>query len=180
MNQGLIPNRYAKALLEYAAENGKDKHVFTLMGNLAAAYESQPDLLKVMANPFVPAADKARLLTTASGATADDTVMQSFIHLLTENNRLDAARDIALAYMKLYRKAHGIRLVTVTSAAPMAKAEEERLKKLITAQLGGDTMDYKSVIDPDLIGGFVVNIDNEKLDASVANELKQLRLKLLN
>ena len=41
-------------------------------------------------------------------------------------------------------------------------------------------MEYNHRIDPDLIGGFVVNIDNEKLDASVANELKQLRLKLLS
>lgn len=181
MNQGLIPNRYAKALLEYAAEQGKDSQVFDLMAALAASFEAQPDLLKVMANPFVKADDKARLLLTASGASKDNAViMDRFIKLLEANNRMDMARDIALAYMKLYRKAHGIRLVTVSSAAPMAPADLERLKKLIAAHLGGDTMEFKSVIDPDLIGGFVVTIDNEKLDASVANELKQLRLKLLN
>ncbi len=90
------------------------------------------------------------------------------------------ARDIALAYLKMYRLKHNIRLVTVTSAAPMAPADEDRLRKLIQRHLGSAQMEYRHLIDPDLIGGFVVSIDNEKLDASVANELKQLRLKLLS
>lgn len=82
--------------------------------------------------------------------------------------------------MKLYRSQHHIYLVTVTSAAPMAQAEEERLRKLILRHLDGGTMEYHHRVDPSLIGGFTVTINNEKLDASVADELKQLRLKLLS
>ena len=181
MNQGLIPSRYAKALYEFASEKGADKRVFDLMKTLSASFEAEPQLMKVMANPFVAPADKVKLLSTAAGVRQDsDDVFARFLQLLTENNRLDLTRDIALAYLKQYRADHGIRLVTVTSAAPLDKADEERLKKIIAAHLDGDTMDYRSAVDPDLIGGFVVTIDNEKLDAAVANELKQLRLKLLN
>lgn len=106
--------------------------------------------------------------------------MTRFMELLADNNRLDMARDIALAYLKIYRREHNICLVTVTSAAPMAEAEEKRLKQLIQRHLGSAAMEYNHLINPDLIGGFQVSIDSEKLDASVANELKQLRLKLLN
>lgn len=182
MNQGLIPSRYAKALIEYAAEKGEEKRLFDFMKTLAASFEAQPGLMKVMANPFVAPADKEKLLMTAAGAVNDasDGVFTRFTRLLTANNRLDLSRDIALAYMKQYRRDHAIRLVTVTSAAPLEKTEEERLKKIIAGHLGGDTMEYRNSVDPDLIGGFVITIDNEKLDASVANELKQLRLKLLN
>lgn len=180
MNQGLIPNRYAKALYEYAAENDSDKRVFDLMQKLADTFAAEPELAKAIANPFVSKQDKIQLLTTASGAAADDKVMERFMKLLADNNRLDAARDIALAYLKMYRMKHNIRLVTVTSAVPMAPAEEDRLKKLIQRHLGQAKMEYNHQVDPDLIGGFVVSIDNEKLDASVENELKQLRLKLLS
>jgi F-type H+-transporting ATPase subunit delta len=121
-----------------------------------------------------------KLLTTAAGASGNDEVYARFLQLLADNNRLDAARDIALAYMKLYRSQHHIYLVTVTSAAPMAQAEEERLRKLILRHLDGGTMEYHHRVDPSLIGGFTVTINNEKLDASVADELKQLRLKLLS
>ena len=106
--------------------------------------------------------------------------MPDYLKLLVENNRLDAARDIALAYMKIYRSEHRIYLVTVTSAAPMGAVEENRLKALIERHLDGGTMEYHHRVDPALIGGFTVTIDNDKLDASVADELKQLRLKLLS
>lgn len=180
MNQGLIPSRYAKALYEYAAENGCDRLVFDYMQKLADAFAAEPGLAKAVANPFVSRGDKTRLLYTASGSTADDKVMARFMALLADNNRLDMARGIALAYLKIYRLKHNIRLVTVTSAAPMTDDDEDRLKKLIQRHLGPAKMEYKHLIDPDLIGGFVVSIDNEKLDASIANELKELRLKLLS
>ena len=155
MNEGLIPSRYAKALFEFAGENNADKRIYDMMHKL------EP-------------------LTTAAGASTDDKVYARFLQLLVDNNRLAAMRDIALAYMKIYRREHKIYLVNVTSAAPFAPAEEERLKKLIERHLNGGTMEYNHSVDPDLIGGFVVNINNEKLDASIANELKQLRLKLLS
>ena len=58
--------------------------------------------------------------------------------------------------------------------------EMKRLKALIESHVGGATVEYETAVDPDLIGGFVVKIDSERLDASIKNELKQLRLKLLS
>lgn len=180
MNQGLIPSRYAKALYEFAAEQQADTRMYQVMQRLAASFAEQPALAGILANPFVKAADKVKLIDTAAGADASDQVFDRFTALLAQNNRLDLARDIALAYAKLYRREHHIRLVTVTSAAPLAQAEEDRLKSLVQRHLGSDTMEYTSAVNPDLIGGFTVSVDNEKLDASIANELKQLRLKLLS
>ena len=180
MNQGIIPSRYAKALFEYASEKGADARIYELMHTLDSSFVAEPSLRQAVANPFIPAPDKVKLLTSAAGATDKDEVYARYLKLLVENNRLDAARDIALAYMKIYRSEHRIYLVTVTSAAPMGAVEENRLKALIERHLDGGTMEYHHRVDPALIGGFTVTIDNDKLDASVADELKQLRLKLLS
>lgn len=180
MNQGLIPGRYAKALFGFASEKGMDGRVYELAKNLEAAFASEPALRKAIANPFISVADKTALLSTAAGVGPDDEIFGSFIRLLAQNNRIDLTREIAMAYMRLYRSEHNIRLVTVRSAAPMQEPQEKRLKELITKHLNGASMEYMAMVDPELLGGFTVSIDNEKLDASVANELKQLRLKLLN
>lgn len=181
MNQGLIPSRYAKALYEFAAEKGDDTKIFELMEKLAASFKSEPGLQKITDNPFVPASDKIRLLKTAAGPDAQGSETYArFLDLLVDNGRIDGVRDIALAYLKLYRMRHNIRLVTVCSAAPLDPAEEKRLKTLIESHLGGAVMDYRTEVDPELIGGFTISIDNEKLDASVEGELKQLRLSLLS
>ena len=107
--------------------------------------------------------------------------MADFLKLLVVNKRLGVLRGIALAYIALYRTAHRIYSVSVTSAAPLAQAELDRIHTLVDKHLpDGATAEISQAVDPALIGGFTVAIDNERLDASVANELKQLRLKLLS
>ncbi|MDE6556563.1 MAG: ATP synthase F1 subunit delta, partial [Duncaniella sp.] len=174
-----IPSRYSKAIYEAAAEKKADGRMFELMKNLASAFDKEAQLSKVMANPFVSAADKSALLMTAAQADPDkDTLFADSLRLLAENGRLDMAREIALAFVKLYREKHSIKLVTVTSAAPMSPEETDRLKRLIASHIGEGSMEFEQRVDPELIGGFAVKIGNEKLDASVAAELKALRLKL--
>lgn len=179
MNEGLIPRRYAKALLKFAVEKNADKRVYALMTTLAHSFAANPGLDSTMANPFIAPGKKEELLVTAAGADAKDEVYRDFLKLLRSNNRLPLARAIALAYVEDYRKANNIYRVEVTAAMPMDAAGEERLKKLILSHLEGGTMEYDFKVDPDLIGGFTVNVGSERLDASIKNELKQLRLKLL-
>lgn len=179
MNEGLIPRRYAKALLKFAVEKHADKRVYELMTNLARSFAANPPLDSTMANPFIAPDKKVDLLMTAAGADASDEVYGDFLKLLRSNNRLPLARAIAMAYAEDFRKANNIYRVEVTAAAPMMAAGEERLKKLILSHLKGGTMEYDFKVNPDLIGGFTVNIGSERLDASVRNELEQLRHKLL-
>lgn len=179
MNQGLIPRRYAKALYKFALEKGADKRLYELTGNLVNAFLTQPALQEAVTNPFVTADDKTALLKTAAGAEKADNIFADFLNLLGQNNRIDFTRDIALAYRDIYREANKIYRVTVTSAAPLEPEGEKRLRDLIAPHLNGGTMEYEAKVNPDLIGGFTVSINNDRLDASVANELKQLRLKLI-
>lgn len=180
MDQGLIPRRYAKALYKFALEHKQDQKVYSLMKSLAAAFDSEGSLQQAIYNPFVPAADKISLLTVAAGAGDGDSCYADFLKLLAENGRIAFARGIALAYIDLYRKANNIYKVEVVTAAELGDKEAGRLKSLIEKHLKGATMEYSRRVDPGLIGGFVINIDNEQLDASISNELKQLRLKLLS
>lgn len=178
MDQGLIPRRYAKALYRAAVEKGCQQELYASMQLLGAAFASEPKLGETMRNPFVAAADKAALVMAAAGAQTP--LLADFVKLLVQNGRIDMVRDIAAAYCLIYRQESNIYRVEVVSAAAMDPAQEERLKQLILSHLNGGSMEYSQRIDPSLIGGFVVNIDNERLDASVKNELKQLRLKLLS
>lgn len=179
MNEGLIPRRYAKALLEFAQEKGQDKQLYSLMKTLAGSFAAEPQLCEVVGNPFVAAKEKIALLTTAAGATAADSCFSDFLKLLVDNNRIALVRQAALAYLSLYRKANNIYKVEIITASQFPDEEMKRLKDLINRQVKGATVEYDTKVDPSLIGGFIVNIDSERLDASIKNELKQLRLKLL-
>ena len=180
MDQGLKPRRYAKALYLAAQDRGADAKLYALMKSVADAFAAEPALAKAMQNPEVSDADKQRLILTAAGTTAADApLLADFIKLLCRNRRIALFHEAALAYRRIYRDEHKICRVEVVAAAQPAPQAEQRLKKLIEAHIGDHTMEYSLRVDPSLIGGFVVNIDNSRLDASIKNELKQLRLNLL-
>lgn len=180
MDQGLLPRRYAKALYLTAVERNQQQSVYTLMTNLCNVFANLPDMSRAIANPFVNDSDKTALILSAAQADpAKDNTFADFIKLLEKNRRISIIHEIAIAYQDTYRKANNIYRVTVTAAIPLAEGDENRLKSLILTHLNGGSMEYSFKTDTDLIGGFTVNIDNEQLDASVRNELKQLRLNLL-
>lgn len=179
MNEGLIPSRYAKALLKFAIEKKAEARMYELMNHMSTSFAAYPELDTTMANPFISPEKKQQLLMTAAGADPADEVFSDFLKLLRQNNRLPMARGIALAYEEDYRKLNNIYKVEVTAAALMPEEQEKRLKQLILSHLKGGTMEYSFKVDPSLIGGFSVKVGSEQLDASVRNELKQLKLKLL-
>lgn len=180
MNEGLIPSRYAKALYMVGCEKNVDKRLYDMMKTLDRSFAAQPSLQDVVGNPYVGDADKTVLLATAAGAVADDSVFGDFLKLLSRNRRIGMARGIAIAYISLYRRKNSIYEVNVVSAAPMATSEESRLRDLIGRHLKGGKMEYTASVDPSLIGGFTVSVGNERIDASISNELKQLRLNLIS
>lgn len=183
MDQGLLPRRYAKALYKFAAEHGDQTVVYGLMQNVAAAFANVPALLRTISNPYVAEPQKEKLLLEAAGSPAPDKggdILSDFVRLLVKNHRIDLTRDIALAYQELYRAENNICRVNVTSATPLSDADRTRLEQLVTRRLDGAKAEMSFSVDPEIIGGFVVTVDNDRLDASVRNELSRLRRQLFS
>ncbi len=182
MDQGLLPRRYAKALYKYAVERGTAAQMYTIMGALADAYDTNASLQATIANPFVDNDRKTAILCAAaavkdSGKAAD--TFADFAKLLARHRRMDIMRDTALAYLAIYRQANNIYKIHITSAAPLADSDKNRIHAMVERHIGDGTAQYSYSTDPALIGGFTVAIDSQRLDASVRNELQQLRQRLL-
>lgn len=182
MDKGLIPRRYAKALYEVGKQRNDNDALYAMMQTLAASFAAHPALVSTIANPFVPEADKLSLLTSAVGGLKEggNATYLDFIKLLGRNRRIDMAWDIARAFIDLYRTRHGIYRVAITSAAALGKSESARLEAIIAKHIGEGSMEYTYSVDPALIGGFTVTVNSERLDASVATQLKQLQVQLVD
>lgn len=179
MNDGLIPNRYAKALFKYAAETGTQDQVYGEMKQLALSYAQNRKLKQAVTNPFLPAADKEKLLLTAAGA-GQAGVTGRFLHMVIERNRVEFLHAMALAYDKIYRRDRGIARVEIVSATKLPEAQTQGILSVVKKQLGASSLELSERVDSALIGGFTVNVDDQVLDASVKTELEKLRLKLLS
>jgi len=179
MNDGLIPNRYAKALYKLSIERGDTSQVYDEMKRLEVAYSCEGELKKAVNNPFLPTDDKLKLMCAVSGAKIDGTSAK-FMELVIKNNRIDFMRAIALAFMKQYRELNGIAKVEVVTAAKLGDDEINAIVDVVKSHLDNKTIELSQSVNPDLIGGFMVSVDSRVLDASVKSQLEKLRLKLLS
>ncbi|MBD5278644.1 MAG: F0F1 ATP synthase subunit delta [Bacteroides sp.] len=178
MNEGLIPQRYAKALYKLAVERGNAEKVYLEMKTVAESFAGNPDLQKVLANPFVNREDKEKLLLTAAGDMVEDDY-RSFVKLILDRKRAEYARLMALAYCDIYRKENKIAQVRIITASRLDDTMMQKLRDIVTKAYPGMTLEFSYDIDPDLIGGFVIDVDGQRLNASISNEIEQLRVKLL-
>ena len=177
MSDGLIPRRYAKALYKYAVENGDSQEIYELLKNLSFRYTAIDELKRAVLNPEISDEEKGALMLKLMGATSGSS-LDKFLLLCVRNNRAEYLQKISLAYVDLYRETHEIAHVVITTAVPMPEPEVNAIIDVVKKRLGAMTLEVEQVIDPDLIGGFTVQINGLVLDASVKRELNELRLQL--
>ena len=95
-------------------------------------------------------------------------------------HREDYAWQMALAYRDIYRRANRISQVRITTAAKLPDAEMGKIRSLVERSFPDTTLEFSDSIDASIIGGFVIDVDDARMDASVSNEIELLRLNLLS
>ena len=177
MDNGRISVRYARALFQTAQEQDCEDAVYDGMTRFAHNYLlAIAQFNEVLADPIVAQEEKVKLLEMAVGEPLHDTLRQ-FIAFVTEQKREDKMFLIAMKYMEMYREKHNILSTQVTTATELTEASYDKIKAFIKQTFDADAeMEVK--IDPSLIGGFILDIENTRMDASVVGQLNALKNKL--
>ena len=178
MDNGLIPRRYAKALYKFALEKGESKKIYELSKQVIDSFRENPDLQKVLSNPFISDEDKENLLLSAAGTK--DEIFDQFVKLILAQKRVEFAYAMMLAYRDIYRKENHISQAKITTASQLDEARMNKLRKLVTDAFKDSQLEFSEAVDPSLIGGFVIDVDSVRMDASFSHELEQLRQTLLS
>ena len=174
MNSGIVSSRYALALLKYAAETGNEEKVYRQVLVLLNSLKVSPRLRDLINNPMsLPDEKKFSLLVSALDGEEMADELQRFIRLVMKKHRTRLLMFILVSFVSRYRDAHNIktsRLITATEAPEL----ETRIARIIKERKG-DSVLFEHRIDPDIIGGFIFEIDGYRLDASTASQLKSVR-----
>lgn len=153
MNDGLIASRYANALLLFAREKQEEDRVYEDAHALRDAVLSKDNVTECI----------EKLSET----------MQRFLALVIHNKRVDYLPSILHTYRVLYRQEKGITRAWLTTAAEDRELAD-KLRVLMELQ-GYTKVDFKTEVNPDLIGGFILQVDDKRLDASIARQLRTIR-----
>lgn len=176
MEMGMVSVRYARALFAYAKDQEKEARVYDDMKMLWSSFRKEPALKGTLANPTLRPAVKEQLLVSAAGIEVSDAYTR-FIRLVLTHKRENMLPIICLLYLGLYRKENRINQVSIETAVPLDPAIRNRIMYELQLKTKG-TVELSEHIRPQLIGGLVMRMNDYRLDASVASQLKKAEQQL--
>ena len=174
MDQSRIAVRYAKALFELALEKKLVERV-KADTDLVAQVCSLPEMAQVAESPVIKPSAKAKAYSSIFSGKVDALTL-NFLQMVVANRRESQIPAMCRNFASRYYEYANIRQVYVATAAPIDAKTAEKLRKTI-AEMCKAEVELTTSDDAALIGGFVLRIGDQQLDASVSSKLKNVKQK---
>ena len=166
---------YARALYEAARDRDRVDAVREELGDFVAAQRDIPELRELLRNPQLDQRLKASALEEL--LAGEEELVRNFLLLLAEKGRAGEIEEVAREFERLAAREEGILDVELTTAVELSDEEARDVTRQIEEASGRKVVATRSV-DPDLIGGIVLQAGSMRLDASVRGRLNRLRTEL--
>ena len=172
MDIGVISVRYARALLKSATDAKIEQQVYAEMQQIAKSYIEVPQLRSTIDNPMLSKDKKEALLLTAAGKEPSP-LMKAFVQLVLKEDRESVMQFIANSYVTLYRQQKNVIRGRLITAAAVSPEIEQKMRRMVESKTNG-TVEFESQVNPDIIGGFILEYDTYRMDASVKTKLNSI------
>jgi len=169
-------NRYAKSLLDLSIEKGNVEAVYEDMVSLAKTVAGSKDLQIMLNSPVIKPDAKAKVLTQVFSGNVSE-ITSKFITLIAEKGRESLLGGIASGFVLQYKAFKNVSQAEVVSAAPL-DAESKSKVEAILQKLAPGLSDLTETIKPELLGGYIIKVGDQMVDASVSSQLRELRREL--
>ena len=158
----MVSERYALSLYEVAQDEKQEKLYLDQLTEVCAAFDSEPDFLKMLTAVF-----EGRI----------EPFLLNFLMLVTDKGRIGLIHEMCQAYKEQYYFENGIVEVLAVTAVPMSAALTDKLRGRME-QVTGKKGELKCSVDPSIMGGIVVKVNNEQFDTSLRTRLEELAARL--
>jgi F-type H+-transporting ATPase subunit delta len=176
MNDSKISVRYSKALFQAASEKNIVDKVMADMAFIAEICKA-PETREFLQSPIIPPSKKASIFQMLLKGNVQDITL-SLVDLLVKNGRESFLPAIARAFIRETQLSLGIKEAVLTTAIPVDTEVKKQITDLVKETFK-TKVDLKEVIDPEIIGGFILRVDDNYIDASIRNKLRNVRKELL-
>ena len=169
---GVAQRMYARALFESALEHGRLDEAHEQLGDFVAMVQEVPELGVVLANPELDTQTKAAILDDILGGA--DELVRNFLRLIAEKGRTGEIVEIARELDELVARQERVLQVELTTAFALSDDEARGIVAQIE-EASGRSVDAVRSVDPDLVGGIVLQAGSLRLDGSIRGRLERLR-----
>jgi F-type H+-transporting ATPase subunit delta len=174
MQNPRLAARYAKSLLDLAVEQNSLDATLQDMTGVHQVCRSSREFTSVLRSPVIKGDKKTAIVDAVLGARLG-ILSKAFINLLIAKGREGVLPEIASAFLEQYKTLKNIRTATLTTAMPATESLKASVRAKVEAAVPGQSVELNTVVDPSIIGGFVLEIGDRIVDASVRRDLADVR-----
>ncbi|WP_159470722.1 ATP synthase F1 subunit delta [Dyadobacter sp. 3J3] len=178
MSVGIVAARYAKSLIELAKEKNVVEAVYSDMKLFLDTAQQNRGLMLALKSPVVRHEKKLAILKAIFFERVNP-VSYSIFTIITKKNRESILDAIAEEFITAYDEYRGIQKATVITTTPLTEELRKQFNKIV-ADATGKTVELEEKVDPALIGGYLLRVNDRQIDASLRSRLNELKLEFAN
>src|SRR5690606_35704171 len=178
MSYQRVASRYAKSIMELSLEKGRLAEVHTDFQRLTDLLASNRELELVLKNPIVNSDKKLNILK-ALFAEGTDPLTMTFFEIVSRKNREEILLDVAKEFENQYNLHMSIQVAEVTTTFPLDDTLRKEFAEVVKEVSGKKTVKLVEKINPELIGGYILKVNDRQLDESLSSKLRQLKTQFI-
>ena len=176
LDKKTVAKRYGKAIFELAVESEQTENVHQELNKVKAVFQEVPVLNSLLSDQRLEANEKDALMQTLlQGFTG---IVHDSLAMIYEYRRMAHLLLIIDEFERHYYDSKKIAQAVVTTTVPLTEEQKNRLSVEIAGKLGYSTLEITEQIDPDILGGVIVEANHHVIDGSIRNRLEQLHKQL--
>ncbi len=175
MSLSRIAKRYAKPLLELAEERKLMEEVRKDMENFTAICEENRSFVNMLNSPIITHLRKAEILNTIFKGKVNDLTLSVF-SIITRKNREMVLPYVSKEFISLYNEKMGIQEATITTTFPLDSKMRSQVVDMVEKVTGKKSV-LEEKVDPEIIGGYLLELGDTQIDESISSQLKELKIK---
>jgi F-type H+-transporting ATPase subunit delta len=168
-----VASRYAKSLLDLAVEKDQLEQVYNDMLYLQDLTKQSRDFTNLLRSPVIKSEAKLRTIEAVTNGNISPLTV-AFIRLMTNKAREAELPEIITSFVQQYKQKKGIQIVKLTTATPVSESVKNAIINQVKKTGGIENLELQEIVDPKIIGGFVLQAGDKLVDASVAYDLQQI------
>ncbi len=178
MVEDRIGYRYANSAFAIAEEKGILEDAHSDMGMFMEVYDQNRDFQNMLESPIIKLDTKQKIIDLIFAKRFKTDLMKTMVELVVRKNREMYLADVASSFLRIYDQVKGIVRGTISSAIPLSDAQVQQIQETLEQNMG-KRFELSEEVDPELIGGFVLKVDNTQFDGSVASALRRAKQQLM-
>lgn len=179
MNNPRLATRYAKSIVDLSIEKNQLDAVYADMKFILKISKSNPDFVALLRSPIISAGIKRKIIESITKDRVSP-ITAGFIRLLVSKSRESNLPEITEAFIDQYNEINNIQRVKITTAEPLSEALKNVILSKVKETSTSQNLELETLVDEELIGGFILEAGGKSFDASVLRDLKDVQKQFLN